>query len=266
VYPKLFEIGPVSIFSYGLMLGIAFLIGNYLLSKELKRNKRSEETGIALTFLSLIGGILGAKVFYVIEEWNFGKGMPILTYLKPDILFTGLGLTFYGGLIFAIIFVIIYCRIKKLPILEIFDYLSPAVMLGYGIARIGCHLSGDGDYGIAVNGTFWEFLGYSYLHGTVPTQPGELVHPTSIYEFIVSFVMFFILVRISKVKKYNGQIFFLYLIFAGLSRLLVEFIRLNPRIILNLSQAQVISIIMILSGIAGILIMNNRMKREINSA
>jgi len=249
MYPKLFEIGPFSVYSYGLMLGIAFIAGSWLLGKELKRNNFDENAGVMVTFLSLIGGIVGAKIFYIIEEWNFGKGTSLGMLLTPEYLFSAAGLTFYGGLILSIILLYIYCKYKKIPLLRMFDFMAPSAILGYGIARIGCHLAGDGDYGIQVNGTIWEFLGYSYSKGTVPTAPGVLVHPTPIYETIVSFIIFIFLWRQRKKVKYIGQLFAYYLILSGTERLLVEFIRINPKVFWVLTQAQIISIILIIAGI-----------------
>ena len=249
MFPKLFEIGPVPVYSYGLMLGITFLVGSALFTRELKRNNLDENIGVTITFLSLIGGILGSKLFYILEEWNFGSSMPLSSYLTKDILLSPSGLTFYGGLILAVILIMIYCKMQNLSVLNIFDMMSPSAAIGYGIARIGCHLSGDGDYGIPVNGTMWEFLGYSYSKGTVPTHEGVFVHPTSIYEFVISIFIFLFLWKRRGKYKTPGIIFGYYLILAGTERLFIEIIRLNPRIIFALSQAQIISLIMIAGGI-----------------
>ena len=249
MYPKLFEIGPVPVYSYGLMLGITFLVASSLFNRELKRNGMDENISVTITFLCLIGGIVGSKLFYVIEEWNFGGGLPLSSYLTKDVLLSPSGLTFYGGLIFAIVLVLIYCRSKKLSVLKMFDLMAPGAAIGYGFARIGCHLSGDGDYGIPVNGTMWEFLGYSYLNGTVPTKPGVLVHPTSIYEFIAAIFIFLFLWKSRDKYKTSGIIFAYYLILSGIERLIIEVIRLNPRIVMGLSQAQIISLVMILIGV-----------------
>jgi len=249
MFPKLFEIGPVPVYSYGLMLGLTFLVGSALFTRELKRNHMDENIGVMITFLCLIGGILGSKVFYVLEEWNFGSGNPLATYLTKDVLLSPSGLTFYGGLILAIILVIIYCKVKKLSILKIFDMMSPSAAIGYGIARVGCHLSGDGDYGIPVNGTVWEFLGYSYSRGTVPTGEGVLVHPTPIYEFVAAVLIFTFLWTNRDRYKTPGIIFAYYLILSGIERILVEMIRLNPHVAFGMTQAQIISAVMILGGI-----------------
>ena len=248
MYPKLFEIGPVPVYSYGLMLGITFLVASALFTRELRRNGMDENIGVTITFLCLIGGIVGSKLFYVIEEWNFGSGLPLSSYFTKDVLLSPSGLTFYGGLILATILVIIYCRSRKLSVFKIFDLMVPGAAIGYGLARIGCHLSGDGDYGIPVNGTMWEFLGYSYVNGTVPTKEGVLVHPTSIYEFVLAIFIFLFLWHNRTKYKTSGIIFAYYLILSGIERLFIEMIRLNPRIAFGFSQAQIISIIMIVIG------------------
>jgi phosphatidylglycerol---prolipoprotein diacylglyceryl transferase len=261
MYPKLFEIGPVPVYSYGLMLGIAFLVASTIFSKELKRLKIDENIGVVITFIAIICGIVGSKIFYIIEEWNFGKGNSISYYLTADNLLSPAGLTFYGGLILSFIVIYYYCRKKKVSILLILDTLSPGATLGYAIARIGCHLSGDGCYGTTVNGTFWEFLGYSYSKGVVKTDPGVLVHPTSLYELAFGVIAFFVLMGLRKKTKYSGQLFYIYLILTGIPRFLVEFIRINPRIIFNLSQAQIISLLMIMIGVAMLMINRNKDKQ-----
>jgi len=260
MYPKLFEIGPLSVYSYGLMLGIAFIVGSWLFGKELKRNKFDENIGVALTFLSLIGGIVGAKLFFIIEEWNFGKGSSFSNLFSSDVLFSASGLTFYGGLILAIVLVYIYCKMKKLSMLRMYDLMAPSAMLSYGIARIGCHLAGDGDYGTQVNGTFWQFLGYSYEKGTVPTAPGVLVHPAPLYETAAAILIFIFLWRFRKKVNFIGQLFSYYLILSGIERLLIEFIRINPRIIFGLSQAQIVAVFTILAGLI-ILALKNKLPK-----
>lgn len=261
MYPKLFQIGPIPVYSYGLMLGIAFLVGNWLFGKELKRKGYDENTGVIIVMMALLGGIVGAKLFYILEEWNFGTGLPLLTYFKPDIMFSSSGLTFFGGLVLSIILIIIYCRVKKLSILEIFDMMAPGTILGYGIARIGCHLAGDGDYGIAIApDSFWAFIGMSYSNGTIPTAPGIIVHPTPIYETIAAFFIFLYLWKNRTKYHVPGTLFYLYLILAGFERFLVEIIRTNHKVIFDLSQAQLIAILMIVVGI--VMFMRNKGKEK----
>jgi len=261
MYPKLFDLGPIPVYSYGLMLGIAFLLGSYLFTYELRRKKIDENIGITITFFAIVGGIIGGKLFYIIEEWNFGKGLSISQLLNSELL-SPAGLTFYGGLVLSIIIIIIYCKYKKLSVLMIFDSMAPAAALSYGVARIGCHLSGDGCYGISVNGTFWEFLGYGYSKGIIPTALGELVHPTPIYELAAALIIFSVLWLLRKKMQYNGQLFYYYIFLTGIPRLLVEFIRRNPKVIFGLTQAQIVSILMIIFGLL-MLYINRKRKNEI---
>jgi phosphatidylglycerol:prolipoprotein diacylglycerol transferase len=175
------------------------------------------------------------------------------------------GLTFFGGLIVAIFAVWIYARRKKIPFLVIADTAAPALALAYGIGRIGCHLAGDGDYGFPTD-LPW---GTNYENGTVPPSiafqnfdiannyPGGVVpndtplHPTPIYEFIMGVIIFSVLWKLRKKVWIDGKLFALYLIFAGAARFSVEFIRLNPRLMFGLSEAQLISVFLIITGTGG---------------
>jgi phosphatidylglycerol:prolipoprotein diacylglycerol transferase len=264
--PKLFQIGPVSVYSYGLMLGISFIVASYLLSIEFKRRKMEENAAINITFIALIGGLVGAKLLYIIEEWSSITSMQFNKIFSTDVLFSPQGLTWYGGFILATFIIYIYVRFKKIPFLRVCDAAAPALAIGYGIARIGCHLSGDGDYGIPVSMfASWVPWGTNYSKGIVPPSvafrgtsiaekfggvvpDNTLCHPTPVYEFILGLVIFFILWRYRKIFKLDGQLFFLYLIMSGIARFMIEFIRINPRILFGLSEAQLISIVFIIAG------------------
>jgi phosphatidylglycerol:prolipoprotein diacylglycerol transferase len=265
--PKLFQLGPIPVYSYGLMLGICFIVASWLLNKEFKRKKLDENAAINVTFIALLGGVIGSKLLYVIEEWSSIMAMPVGKIFSTDGLFSPAGLTFYGGLILATILIYVYTRMKKIPFLRVADATAPSLAIGYGIARIGCHLSGDGDYGLPVS----EFMscvpwGTDYSNGTLPPSiafrgtelaqkfggvvpDNTLCHPTPIYELIIAIIIFSVLWAKRKVFKMDGKLFGLYLILSGAARLLVEFIRLNPKLIFGLSEAQVISVLLILIGI-----------------
>lgn len=248
MYPELLKIGPITVYSYGLMLGIAFLVANQLLAKEVKRQGKDPSLATNVTMLALVGGIVGAKLFHVLENWSDFLRDPI------GMVFSSGGLTFYGGLIVAILLVYIYTRKKKLPMLRLADMVAPALALAYGIGRIGCQLAGDGDYGIPTD-LPWAM---SYENGTVPTAfvldqaghrvPTEWVHPTPLYEFLTAAIIFTILFLRRKRPLAAGNQFGLFLILHSTSRFLVEFIRVNPRF-LSLSEAQWISIGLIAWGV-----------------
>ncbi len=271
MYPELFNIGPFTVYSYGLMLGTAFIVGSFLLTKEFERKKLNPNFATEITFICIIFGIAGAKLFHIIENLDSFFHAPF------EMIFSGGGLTFYGGFILVVVAVFIYLKRKKIPFLYIADAAAPALAIAYGIGRIGCHLAGDGDYGNPTN-LPW---GTNYENGTVPPSvmfrgseiaaqyPGGVVpdntplHPTPIYEFLVAGLIFFALWKYRKKIVPDGQLFMLYLILSGTARLLVEFIRLNPRIFIGLSEAQLIASGLIIAGIGGLIyfIMNPDIKR-----
>lgn len=266
MYPELFKIGPLTVYSFGLMLGISFIVASYILTKEFERKKLGPNLATEITLMAIIFGIIGSKLFSIFENWDEFLSDPAGVAFNPG------GLTFYGGLILSIIAIWIYSKRKKIPFLVIADLTAPSLALAYGIGRIGCHLAGDGDYGIPTD-LPW---GTDYSNGTVPPSvmfrgseianqyPGGFVpdntplHPTPVYEFLLMLLIFFILWKLRRKDWPDGKLFMLYLVLAGIERLAIEFIRLNPKLLLGLTEAQLISIGMILIGAGGILYYNNQ--------
>lgn len=260
MYPELFKIGPFTVYSYGLMLGIGFIAASMVLGKELRRRGMDPGLGNTITLLAIVFGVVGSKLLYVLENWDVFQR-------SPGILFSPGGLTWYGGFFLATFAIWLYTRKRKIRFSEICDSAAPALLLGYGIARIGCHLAGDGDYGVPTglpwaavysNGTYPPSLAFSAfpeivakygVNGVVPdTIP---VHPTPIYEFLLGVAGYFLLRRMAKHPRPAGALFMVYLVYAGAARFLVEFLRLNPRLLFGLSEAQLISVVMIVAGIIG---------------
>jgi len=258
--PRLFEIGPFTVYGYGLMLALAFITGSYLFINEFKRRDLDPNIANNITLIALVAGIVGAKVLYVFENLSAFIADPIGMFFNPG------GLTFYGGFILAALSIYYYGRKKKIKFLLIGDSIAPGMMIGYGIARVGCHLAGDGDYGFPTS-LPW---GTNYSQGTLPPSvafrdfpeitnqfPNGIVpdtiacHPTPLYELIICVVMFWFLWRIRKDIAPTGKLFMIYLILAGAERVIIEFFRLNPRIIFGLSEAQLISLAMIGLGVFG---------------
>lgn len=261
MYPELFKIGPLTVYSYGLMLGIAFITASWLLTKEVERKKLNPGIATEITILAIIFGIVGAKIFHLFENFDAFLEDPIGMAFSPG------GLTFFGGLIVAILAIWIYSRKKKIPFLYIADAAAPSLALAYGIGRIGCHLAGDGDYGIPTDlpwGTNYEngtvppsvmFQGHeiakNYPDGIVPNDTP--LHPTSVYEFLIGVIIFTILWKLRKKEWIQGKLFMYYLIFTAIARFSIEFIRLNPRVLFGFSEAQLISIGLFVAGIIGLL-------------
>lgn len=279
MYPILFKLGPLTIYSFGFMMAIAFLVSNYLFSKEAKVRGWDQKHISRMTIMALLGGVVGSKLFSVLEDWDSFMRDPMGQLFSPS------GLTFYGGFILAMVIILLYIRSQKLPLKQIVDVLAPIVFLAYGIGRLGCQLAGDGDYGIPTQAPW----GMSYANGTVkPTYafaehferyPEEKIvwkydslkaipagiddmghrinefdkqtpcHPTPLYEFLFAAIAYqFLKRKRSEYKNLVGKTFALTLILMGIERLLVEFLRVNA-LYAGLSMAQWISIALVIGGI-----------------
>ena len=252
MYPILFEFGPFIISSFGVMMVIAFLLGNYLLRRDVVALGYDPIIAEDITFRAAIGGILGAKVYYLIEMIPTGQAADNINGLIEIIagIFTlsggriasgiqnfGAGLVFLGGLIGGVAAISWYVYRKKLNWLEIADLAAPFLVLGHGIGRIGCFLVGD-DYGIASN-LPWAI---AFPKGLPPTD--ITVHPTQLYEMAAYFSIFFYLRYRKWNQQFKGEIMFEYLFLGGFARFMVEFIRTNTKYLFDLSGAQYLSILM----------------------
>ena len=253
MYPILFNFGPFIISSFGVMMVIAFLLGNYLLRRDVVALGYDPLIAEDITFRAAIGGILGAKVYYLIETIPTGQAADNINGLIEIIagIFTlsggriasgiqnfGAGLVFLGGLIGGVAAISWYVYRKKLNWLEIADLAAPFLVLGHGIGRIGCFLVGD-DYGIASN-LPWAI---AFPKGLPPTD--ITVHPTQLYEMAAYFSIFFYLRYRKRNQQFKGEIMFEYLFLGGFARFMVEFIRTNTKYLFDLSGAQYLSILMI---------------------
>ena len=260
MYPILFKIGPLKIYSYGVMLVIAFLVGYYFFSKEINRKGLQKNIAIDITIIAVFCGIIGSKLLFILENLEKFFENPI------RITFSSSGFTFLGGLVLAVLVSWIYVRKRKYNFLKAADAVAPSLIIAYGIGRIGCHLAGDGDYGIPTS-LPW---GTNYENGIVPpshlfngteyatTFPNNIfpdstpLHPTPIYELLASLIIFFILWKLRKKNFKDGTILMFYFILSSFSRFIVEFIRINPKILLGLTEAQIISLILFLIGTVGL--------------
>ena len=258
------HIGPLTLASYGLCVGFAMLVSYFVLAKDLQRRVIHAPADL-LVAVPCIAGLVGAKLYHVLET-------PRDLFADPTLLFGRYGFAWFGGFLGALIAFVLLARRYRIPLLEIFDAASPAAALGYGIGRIGCLISGDGDYGIPTS-LPW---GMSFPHGLVPTT--QRVHPTPLYELIAAIFIFWWLWKLGGrqardglvVAKISGQlalnarkqdpscksrfppgdVFAQYLILTGVARFLVEFIRINPRSFFGMSNAQAASLASIVIGLA----------------
>ena len=256
MYPILFQFGPFTISSFGVMMVVAFLLGNYLLRKDVVAEGYDAIIADDIIFRAAIGGILGAKFYYLIENIPTGQAADNINGLINIIagIFTlngeriafgiqnfGAGLVFLGGLVGGMATVSWYIYRKNLNWFKIADLAAPFLVLGHGIGRIGCFLVGD-DYGIPAN-LPWAI---AFPKGLPPTNIP--VHPTQLYEMSAYFIIFFYLRYRKRNQTFSGEIIFEYLFLGGLSRFMVEFIRTNTKYIFGLSGAQYLSILMMAIG------------------
>jgi phosphatidylglycerol---prolipoprotein diacylglyceryl transferase len=286
--PVLFELGPLRVYSYGLMLGIAFLLGSAIMGRALKRRGLDPAIANTVTILAVLFGISGAKMLYLIEEWEAFTLDPV------RMTFSAGGLTWYGGFLLALLAVSLYIRWKKVPFMKIWDCLGIALILAYGVGRVGCHLSGDGDYGqptslpwgtIYAQGTAkptmmleeyfrrepaqreaWHYdslrvliggkdkMGHFYTKFDAETP----LHPTPLYELVLGIAGFFILLAMEKKHLADGSLFMIYLMLSSTFRFSVEFLRLQPRIAFGLSEAQLFSIALFVLGGLGVYLLQRR--------
>jgi phosphatidylglycerol:prolipoprotein diacylglycerol transferase len=226
VQPELHLFG-IAIQSFGLCLGLAFLVAGVLAGRRLSELGRNVDFAYEMVFAALIGGIVAAKLWYVAE--NGGE------------LFSGTGLVWYGGLIGGALAVLAWARHRGELDPALLDIAAPSLAAAYAVGRIGCQLSGDGDYGKDWDGP-WAM---AYPNGTVPTTTP--VHPTPIYES-VSMLAFAALLWRLRDRWRPGTLFAVYLLGSGLERFLVEFVRRNPDVALGLTQPQLLALALMALG------------------
>jgi phosphatidylglycerol:prolipoprotein diacylglycerol transferase len=260
LYPFI-HLGPVTLGTYGLMVATALICAFFVLRADFARRGISADAE-AIIGITGLAGLAGSRLYHLLES-------PREFFADPwPQLFSTMGFAFFGAVIGGLIALVLLAKRFRMPLLLMLDAASPAAALGYGIGRIGCLISGDGDYGVPTN-LPW---GMSFPNGIVPTtgpwdpqsQSGVCskyglpqsctVHPTPIYEFLGALVIFWILWRLGerafKSHAPSGIVFAAYLVLTGVARFLVEFIRINPRSFFGLSNAQAASLVSIVAGVA----------------
>jgi phosphatidylglycerol:prolipoprotein diacylglycerol transferase len=247
VLPEI-DIGPLTLQTFGICFAAAFLAAGALVWRRLDELGKPVDWAYEMGFAALIGGIVGARVDFIIENYDDVKG---------DLLgniFSGSGLVWYGGAIGGAIGVFLWAWWRGFLRLALLDLAAPALALGYAIGRVGCQVSGDGDYGQAWDGP-WAM---AYPDGTQPIDTP--VHPTPVYETLAMGLVALVLWRLRD-RLTNGLLFALYLLLSGAERFLVEFIRRNEDVAIGLTQAQLISVVMMIAGALWLLLASRRAPR-----
>ena len=227
----------ISVKTFGVAFALAFIACGAVVARRLRELGRPVDWAYEIVFAALVGGLVGARGYFVIQ--NFSQ-------VKHDLLgsvFSGSGLVWYGGAIGGAIGVLLWARWRGMLNLALLDLAAPALALGYAIGRIGCQISGDGDYGIRSH-LPWAM---GYPHGTVPTPPGVTVQPTPIYETVSMGLVAWALWRLRD-RVRPGVVFAAYLLLSGTERLLVEFVRRNHEVLAGLTAPQVESVLSMIAG------------------
>jgi len=221
--------------TFGLFFGLCFIASGLVVARRLKELGKPPDWSYELIFAALIGGVVGSRLWWAAEH---------LDEVRDDVvgsLFGGSGLTWYGGLLGGALAVCLYAKRRGLLGVGLVDLCTPGLAIGYAVGRIGCQFSGDGDYGQPWDGP-WAM---AFPDGVVPTDAE--VHPTPIYETLAMGLIALVLWQ-WRDRFAPGRLFALYLLLAGLERLLVEFIRRNDPVAVGLTVAQLVSVGMMAAG------------------
>lgn len=253
MYPNLFEIGGVTITSFGVMMFLSFLTGAWVLARQLEtRGLEGDIAWDALIWIA-VGGIVGAKLYYNFLHFDALAADPLGELTNRA------GLVWYGGLIGGVLAYYAYVRRHRLPTARMFDATAPALALAYAVGRVGCFLVGD-DYGLPTE----QPWGVAFPQGAPPSTAGYLrtvgaeipasvpdstvlaVHPTQLYEVALALVMFVILLKLSRRGLRPGQLFGAFLGMYGIERFFIEFVRAKgDRILFGLSTSQFMSLLLV---------------------
>ena len=225
----------VSLKTFGICFGLAFVVSGAMVTRRLKELGHPPDWAYEMVFAALIGGLIGARGYWLVTHSSEVSGDVVGS------VFGGSGLIWYGGLLGGAVGVLLWAWRRGMFNLELLDICAPALAMGYAVGRIGCQISGDGDYGKATD-LPW---GMAYPHGIVPTT--QVVHPTPIYETLLMGLGAWVLWRLRDAFR-PGALFAWYLVLVGAERFLVEFVRHNDRVLAGLTEAQITSLVVLLAG------------------
>ena len=265
VYPFNLQLGPLNITGYGIMMMAGFLVGGWLMDRDLRSRGWRHEYAADITVAAVIGGIVGAKLWYLAATGQWSSMLPqrgesLLTWIANC---RG-GLVWYGGFVGGTLAVLLNGRRLGVPMRWTLECSAPALAAGYGLGRIGCFLVGD-DYGTPTS-LPW---GVQFPQGLPPTTAGSLagnfgvpipagatpetllaVHPTQLYEAIVMIAVFMVLWRLRARSRGTGWLFGVYLVMAGTERFLVEFARAKEdRLFGEFTLAQLMALAIVAVGV-----------------
>lgn len=237
----IFSFGHYSMNAFGMFIGLGIVLGVLVAIKEAKRKKYSTDAITDLMMYAVIFGIVGARLYYVLV---FNLEYYLTNPGKIIAVWDG-GLSIQGALIGGALVSLIYARVKKINLWRAADIMAPGIILGQAIGRVGCDV-----FGYAMkNEYFWGIL-----------RNGQVLHPTQMYESMLNFILFGVIWARRKSVKYDGQLFFTYLIGFSINRFIVEFFRTNPIFLEPFTVAHATSIGLILISFMSLKLLSTRSK------
>jgi phosphatidylglycerol---prolipoprotein diacylglyceryl transferase len=250
--------------TFGLMVAIAVVLATACAVRVVRGYEQlgrlppqTHSTVTDMVLVGMLAGIVGARVFDILDHLDRFTADPL------SMILTRSGFSIYGGLCFGIAAGVLFVKRRSIPVAPMLDAAAPAMALGYGIGRLGCQLSGDGDWGITANlllkpgwlpHWLWAQTYDGNIAGVIIPPPG--VYPTPIYEFAMAMLIFAALWLLRHHRGRAGFLFSTYLLLAGFERLLIEKIRVNVRFDiagLHVTQAEAISFLLVIAGLVGVL-------------
>ncbi len=248
MYPELFSIGPFTVYSFGVMMALGFYVGTAVSVSEYKRRGFDGEALWGVLLWAFIAGLVSSKILSVVNNWESFMIDPVGT------VFAGSGFVWFGGLIGGAGIAWLIIRRRKMSFILIADCTAIGIPIGHALGRMGCHIAGDGDWG-TVTDVPW---GVAYTNAVVgwDLPDGIKVHPTPIYEAMAYTAIGLWLFSKRKQDLPQGTLFALYLIMSSVARFLVEFIRVNPKVALGLTEAQLVAIALFVG--AGVWLIRHR--------
>jgi phosphatidylglycerol:prolipoprotein diacylglycerol transferase len=234
------SLGPLDLKTFGICFAFAFLASGAIFSRRLRELGKPADWTYEAVFAALIGGLVGSRVDFLIQNWDEVSGDLFAN------IFSGSGLVFFGGLIGGAAGVLLWAWWRGWLGWVLFDTAAAPIAIGYTVGRIGCQVSGDGDYGIESD-LPWAM---AYPEGSVPTE--ETVHPTPVYETLAMGLATLVLWHLRD-RFAPGVVFGLYLVIAGVERFLIELIRRNDSVVGGLTLAQLYSLALLALGSAIVL-------------
>lgn len=257
--PVLFKVGPLTVYSYGVMMALGFLVADWVISYQCRERKLDPGYASSLVVWAAIIGIAGSRILDIFNNLS--------TYLAHPwtMIFSGAGFDWYGGLLGGILAVYLVARYYRIPFLSTADMCAPALAIGQALGRVGCLVSGDGDWGLpskvpwamafphAIVGWNSETVLKLNAHDQLVSGyfPGVRVHPTPIYEAVLYTLVFILLWYLRNKGLAPGRMLYLYLILADAARFVVEFWRINPRVFMGLTEFQLFAIPLMIIGVIG---------------